>query len=100
MIIPETKCDGLDNDCNGRADDTFPTKGDACTKGLGVCTTTGQLICNPAEDGLLCNAAEPGTGTAELCNGLDDDCDGMLDEDAPDTWVPIQTTRQLGDVCV
>ncbi|MEI8256205.1 MAG: MopE-related protein, partial [Deltaproteobacteria bacterium] len=76
-IIPETQCDELDNDCNGRVDDTFSTKGSACSRGLGVCTTHGTFACNAAHDGVACQAADPAAGTPEACNGLDDDCNGL-----------------------
>jgi formylglycine-generating enzyme required for sulfatase activity len=36
---------------------------------------------------VVCDAAPSGGGVAETCNGLDDDCDGLLDESAPGAWV-------------
>jgi hypothetical protein len=88
-IIPETDCDGLDNDCDGVPDDAFPTLGNACTRGIGACQTTGNIVCNGSQDGVTCDAATPPPGTAEACNGLDDDCDGTIDENAPDDWVQV-----------
>jgi hypothetical protein len=91
-IVPETRCDGLDNDCDGVPDDAFPTLGDACSRGRGACETTGVVECNAAMDGVVCNAPAPPPGSAETCNGLDDDCDGALDEGAPDDWVEFTTS--------
>ncbi len=65
-------CDGLDNDCDGIGDEDLGYA--AC--GLGAC----QHIQTNCVDGkaVPCNPLE---GAAdEVCNGLDDDCDGMLDE--------------------
>ncbi|MCA9620915.1 MAG: hypothetical protein KC731_17960, partial [Myxococcales bacterium] len=71
-------CDGLDNDCNGTADDAPSDVGQSCSSGFpGVCAAgttacaTGSLVCTP-------NVA-PGS-LAETCNNADDDCNGAVDE--------------------
>ena len=55
--------------------------GDACSNGVGACARPGSLFCSP-EGRLACDAV-PGAGHEELCNGLDDDCDGLTDEELP-----------------
>lgn len=74
--LPDSTCNGIDEDCNGIVDDG-PIVLSACDTGeLGVCAdgqescTDGQLICNRLTD--------PST---DICDGLDNDCDGTLDED-------------------
>ncbi len=84
----ETRCDGLDNDCNGVVDDPFPTVGLSCDNGaLGACTRTGTYICNSTHDGVTCTAPAPPPPGTEACNGIDDDCDGVIDNGAPASWV-------------
>ncbi len=72
-------CDGADNDCNGEVDDGDPGGGASCSTGLeGICGK-GTLHC--VEAAVSCAPdAEPGDQT-EGCNELDDDCDGLVDED-------------------
>jgi hypothetical protein len=86
-IIPETDCDDADNDCDGDVDEAFPLKDDPCTAGQGACTTNGTYVCNATDDGVECNAPTPpppGTMT-EDCNGIDDNCNGTIDESAVET---------------
>jgi hypothetical protein len=71
-------CDGVDNDCNGIVDDGFSTG--ACTVGTGACETSGQYVCVD-DDTAECNVT-PGAPTDEVCaDGVDNDCDGAVDED-------------------
>ena len=69
-------CDGLDNDCDGTRDEGNPGGGAACDTGLpGICLA-GTTSCQ--RGGLAClQDVAPGM---ESCNGLDDDCDGAVDD--------------------
>jgi hypothetical protein len=72
-------CDGLDNDCDGRIDEAFQI-GRPCTVGSGPCAGTGTWVCdNTMAGGRRCMGSMKPPGT-EVCNGLDDDCDGKVDE--------------------
>lgn len=72
----EELCNGVDDTCDGRIDESFPGQGADCRSGrLGVCAE-GRQIC--AQGTIQCEAVrEP---TAERCNALDDDCNGQTDE--------------------
>ncbi|MFI5307294.1 MAG: MopE-related protein [Polyangiales bacterium] len=76
----ETKCDGIDSDCDGRVDETFKTLGDACTEGVGACQVTGKLVCNKGGNGVSCKIAHTIDPSDEICDGIDNDCDGLVDE--------------------
>ena len=66
-------CDGLDNDCNGILDNGLGTT--SC--GLGQCEKTVANCIDGAPQ-----ACDPMAGwEEESCDGLDNDCDGGLDED-------------------
>ncbi len=47
--------------------------------GVGACYAAGNLVCSADQSGTVCDAA-PGTPTAEICDTLDNDCDGSTDE--------------------
>jgi hypothetical protein len=72
-------CDGKDNDCDGTPDDGFNV-GAACSNGVGECSAAGTIQCL-GDGSAVCNAM-PGQPNVELCDGKDNDCDGVDDNDA------------------
>ncbi|MEO8699703.1 MAG: MopE-related protein [Kofleriaceae bacterium] len=86
-ITAETRCDGIDNDCDGRVDEGQPNLGQACgDNNIGVCHGTGTFQCSAADpDGAaVCVITAPGQTPAlfETCDAKDNDCDGSVDEGA------------------
>jgi len=97
-------CDSLDNDCDGQVDEDFPL-GDPCSDGQGVCQRAGTYAsCAPDALSAVCNAdADEGAAlNLEVCNGVDDTCDGQVDEDCDDDadgWCDLVLTVGRGAIC-
>ena len=79
---PEEVCagDGQDEDCDGEVEEDWPTLGDPCTVGVGACAAQGNVICDPDDSSTTTCSATPGEPVEELCDSVDNDCDGATDE--------------------
>jgi hypothetical protein len=82
-------CDGLDNDCDGTPDNIADTP---CGTGLPGECATGTLRC--VQNAPQCVPSRTPGQIAELCNGLDDDCDGPADEEIAAVGMNCETGIQ------
>ncbi|MDY0003713.1 MAG: MopE-related protein, partial [Polyangia bacterium] len=94
--VPQAEvCDGVDNDC-----DTEVDEGCACVHGAtrpcgtneGACREGTESCVNGVWSGTCVGEIAPAANDA-VCNGIDDDCDGDVDEDC--TCTP-GTNQQCG----
>lgn len=83
QVLPTAEtCNGLDDDCDGQVDNGNPGGGAACITGkLGVCSQ-GTEQC---QGGAL-QCVQTTMASAEVCNGLDDNCNGVVDEGVRNTY--------------
>jgi len=68
-------CDGIDNNCNLQIDEDYVVTPTNC--GVGVCAAAGELQCVSGSETDTCTQ---GTPTTEVCDSLDNNCDGSVDE--------------------
>ncbi|HHO53622.1 MAG TPA: hypothetical protein ENK18_22810 [Deltaproteobacteria bacterium] len=98
-------CNGIDDDCNGLIDDGLNTAvyhPDADGDGFGA-TAPGERLCEPRagwiQDNSDCDDSNPliNPSAAEVCNdGIDDDCDGLTDDNDPGV-APSTMTKYFRD---
>ena len=78
-------CNGADDDCDGATDEDWPELGTACDGPDPDECATGKWACGV--DGATTTCANEAPVGDELCNGVDDDCDGETDENWPELGV-------------
>ena len=85
-------CDGEDQDCDPS------TLGDRDEDGDGA---VDAACCNAGRCGLDCDDARAGVSPSvpEVCNGIDDDCDGSVDEGFECAASDVVTPRDCRTVC-
>ncbi len=71
-------CNGKDENCNGEVDEGVPAVPCELKNVYGTCQ--GQTLCVGGKE--LCQGTQ---ASAEVCNGIDDNCSGVTDEGFTDT---------------
>lgn len=86
-------CDGLDNDCNGQVDDGLPLFTyyiDTDNDGFGNATVSIDTCLSSPPAGYVADNTDCddsnlniSPSALEVCNGIDDDCNGLIDDGLP-----------------
>ncbi|MFH1720082.1 MAG: MopE-related protein [Patescibacteria group bacterium] len=92
-------CNGLDDDCDGGTDEDFSNLNQPCSMGLGECTSLGVYVCKGDGSGTVCDAVPP-AGIPEVCDALDNDCDGQTDEELGSTTCGLGVCNHTIQNCI
>jgi hypothetical protein len=71
--VEDASCDAVDDDCDGESDEDYLPVETSC--GAGECAAIGETYCEAGDEQDSC---APGAEQEEICDGLDNDCDGSV----------------------
>ena len=80
--LVDDSCDGVNQDCDSAVDEHYqpPSNGSVISCGVGACRNdAGILDCVDGSVLTICTPNDP-IGDDSNCDGVDDDCDGSIDE--------------------
>lgn len=83
-------CDNLDNNCDGEVDEGDPGGGLACMTGLVGACAAGTTACQNGSTACVQNVPS----SAEVCDAVDNDCNGQVDEGNPGGGGACMTGQQ------
>jgi YD repeat-containing protein len=86
----DVTCDAIDDDCDGTADEDVPPEPTTC--GVGACVGTGISRCVAGGFENDCQPGAPPSASDATCDAVDDDCDGVADDD----YAPLPTECGIG----
>ncbi len=86
-------CNGDDDDCDGRTDEAYQSD---VICGLGACLRT-QTCQNRVES---CVAGMPITADDRTCDGIDDNCNGFVDENCANNTLQFQMVENGPDYVI
>jgi hypothetical protein len=75
----DAMCDGVDDDCDGAVDEEYVSAETQC--GRGACVRTGTRTCSAGAELDSCLPGAPSAARDDTADGIDNDCDGLVDED-------------------
>ncbi len=82
-------CNGADDDCDGDIDEDFRHAGSVLGNQCGVGACEGIFVCTSDGSDTVCsNTLEPGYQQEICSNNIDDDCDGITDEEFEPSGAP------------
>ena len=99
--LPELCRTLVDEDCDTRVDEGFPTVEMACDGGDADLCTDGTFECS--SDGMAVQCSDNAASIVEVCNGVNDDCDTMTDEPPATSscsFPSVATYSCTGGMCV
>jgi hypothetical protein len=86
-------CNGQDDDCDGNTDEALGTL--SC--GFGRCVATAPVCVGGAPGTCVPNS---GASRPEMCDGIDDDCDGAADDAIPDLTCGVGACMRSVTACI